>query len=861
MPRKRKTAKQSGTTNEPGPDPPPFTVNTPKPKTRSAQEERATSGKRSDGPTLEDQERFKSWTERIVDVRLFERDIGASSNGRKPDAKPKDKVNTEKTSENRAPIERNPHSVSSTVVPTYSLPKPPSWETVVSRSDEERNAWADKILEEIMSDKANRADPPLLPPTTANFGPENPEKDVVQSFKDFEEEETKKAINRASTNRAVRAAQAAQDKQIKIQDLKNFSKKFTLPTTVPKDLLPILAKDRLKQDHIVAKTKLATNIPEAAKPSNEENGSDRLQDNDLVASMETKGAAQASEDKQLGVQNSKDFSNSDPDTPYSRPQSTSAKKLLDSILAKTKLGTYVLETAKLSRQEEASGNMQHMKEKATVEAQKSFPSNSSKASDDTKLLPVSEDVQIDLLAHVKDDVGDNDPRMKFGEISYDPHSFSAGSVVFDHEMPNSVLRPDFPSPIPSEWPSTFVRSSDPLRPQLTLNETRQRQLENLKFPSMIAFECGLGDIRHNSFPRGTLVPFQTLKNLGRGSMAHVEEVYIPPYRSFVRKTFLLTMSSDDRLRCRDIIHRETQVMSQLTHKHIVKVIGSYDLEPITSTILMSPVGDNDLKMFLDESLEIPHWTLEWGRRQSWLWKWVGCLTSAIAYIHSQGICHKDIKPSNIVHKGDDIYLTDFSSCGQFDIGGTTSTGADARTTLMYRAPEFFRTGDAGRHGLGTDVFALGLVFLEMKTVYSGTSVQRLRELYAAAANVKSANSYEFYYGKALAHIHEQLKGSIRQSDPEAWPLSSAVILSMLASERKERPSAQQVLDANHHARDCSCVYMMPNAMSDIRSSQPENHEENRSQFSHPSVFADPSMVSSQLPLRWQEYVKPTPLKP
>ena len=365
---------------------------------------------------------------------------------------------------------------------------------------------------------------------------------------------------------------------------------------------------------------------------------------------------------------------------------------------------------------------------------------------------------------------------------------------------------------------------------------------------MIAFECGIGAIRHNNFSKGNLVPFQTLQNLGRGSMAHVEEVYMPPYESFVRKTFLLTMSSDLRRRCRDIIHREIQVMSRLAHMHIVKVIGSYDIEPITSTILMFPVGDNDLKMFFDESIEIPLESSEWAIRKSWLWKWVGCLTSAIAYIHSQGICHKDVKPSNIVHKGADVYLTDFSSCSEFDIGGTTSTGADAGTTLMYRAPELFRTGDAGKHGRGTDIFALGLVCLEMKAVHSGTSIQRLRELYAAAASIKSLDANQFYYSKALIPIHEELRGPTHQGGNEAWPLSSAIILSMLASERKERPSAMQVLDAHQLTTACSCVCMMLNTTPDTPSSQPGTRQEIISRISDSSAFADPSMVSSNLPL-------------
>ena len=497
------------------------------------------------------------------------------------------------------------------------------------------------------------------------------------------------------------------------------------------------------------------------------------------------------------------------------------------IIAKMELARNVKEEAKPSNEKKASGKLQHLQEDAII--------------DTTQALESPKDRQVQSSKPAKGE--SRGSHIKFPETSYFIPDQS--SVSLDETLDVESLGPNEMHHYYSNAPvNPVVRPPYPVGPRMMPNGTTQRQFTTLLTPSMMAFQCGLGVIRHYTYPEGTLATFQPLRNLGRGSMAHVEEVYIPPYESFVRKTFLLKMNSDHRLRCRDIIHREIEVMSRLTHMHIVKVIGSYDLEPFTSTILMFPVGDNDLKMFFDELLDSPRGTHEWGKRRQWLRKWVGCLTSAIAYIHGQGICHKDIKPSNIVYKGDTVYLTDFGSCGQFHIEGTTSTAADARTTLVYRAPELFRTGEGGKHGPGTDVFALGLVFLEMKTVYWGTSIQRLREIYAAAASVKSSDNSEFSYGKALTHIHEELGRDTDRSDNKAWPLSSAVILSMLAFERKERPRAVQVLNAIHFesAHD-SCVCTTSNATSDFRFPQPENHQEIMSQISDPSAFAGSSMVS------------------
>ena len=696
MPRKRKSQKQNRTTNIPGADLLPPTVNTATPNTRLAQEEKATPKGRSDGPTREIQGIVKRHREQAPALVLHEPDHGANSNAWKQDSKTRGKAKFEKTGNNHVPVQRNPSSVPSTPNMTGVRLWIPTWAAVVaSRRDKGETALdlrVDKKSKDIIHEL--RQKPEEGNPETEACPPPN----LGHSTK------------LGTEKRVLR--------EEKFQSLRKFSESFKVPGPIPRDLVPILAKGRLKQERIIAKIELAENTNEEAKPSNEE---------------------------------------------------------------------------------KTSGKLQHLLEEAIIEEEQALGS--------------LKDDQVQLLNPAEGEA--HDPHIEFAETSYDLSSDPQDDLLDLNSNSLDEMHPDYSIAPPASW-IPLVRPPSLVGPGMTSSGTTQRQFPTLLTPSMMALQCGLSAIQHYTYPRGTLVPFQTLRNLGRGSMAHVEEVYIPPHQSFVRKTFLLMMRSDLRLQCRDIIHREIQVMSRLTHMHIVKVIGSYDLEPITSTILMFPVGDSDLKMFFEDFLDIPGGTGEWSKRRHWLRKWVGCLTSAITYIHGQGICHKDIKPSNIVYKGDSIYLTDFSSCGQFHIGGTTSTAADARTTLMYRAPELFRTGDAGKHGPGTDVFALGLVFLEMETVYWGTSIQRLREIYAAAASVKSSDHREFYYGKALVQIHEELERNTDRGDNQAWPLSPAVILSMLAFERKERPRAVQVLSAIHfeYTHD-SCVCTMSNAASDI----------------------------------------------
>lgn len=83
----------------------------------------------------------------------------------------------------------------------------------------------------------------IIPSTSATA---NVETEVLDSFRQFASKEKARVNN----NRRQRVSQ---DKAIKLNDLMKFSKNFKLLTPVPKDLVPILAKDKSKQDEIMEK--------------------------------------------------------------------------------------------------------------------------------------------------------------------------------------------------------------------------------------------------------------------------------------------------------------------------------------------------------------------------------------------------------------------------------------------------------------------------------------------------------------------------------------------------------------------------------------------------------------------------------
>ena len=96
------------------------------------------------------------------------------------------------------------------------------------------------------------------------------------------------------------------------------------------------------------------------------------------------------------------------------------------------------------------------------------------------------------------------------------------------------------------------------------------------------------------------------------------------------------------------------------------------------------------------------------------------LARALAYVHGQGIVHRDVKPSNIlVHADGKAKLGDFGIARLADSSTLTLAGTTLGTAA-YMAPEQLEDHQVGP---GADVWSLGIVLLECLTgrrVYEGS---------------------------------------------------------------------------------------------------------------------------------------------
>jgi serine/threonine protein kinase len=110
------------------------------------------------------------------------------------------------------------------------------------------------------------------------------------------------------------------------------------------------------------------------------------------------------------------------------------------------------------------------------------------------------------------------------------------------------------------------------------------------------------------------------------------------------------------------------------------------------------------------------------------------LCDALSHAHSQGIVHRDVKPSNVLvpehptSPGQPAKLTDFGVARVVGGDSLTRTG-DVIGTLAYMAPE---QAEGLEVGAGADVYSLALVLYEALTgvnpVATSTAAQRARRL-------------------------------------------------------------------------------------------------------------------------------------
>ncbi|KAH7413941.1 kinase-like domain-containing protein [Phaeosphaeria sp. MPI-PUGE-AT-0046c] len=224
---------------------------------------------------------------------------------------------------------------------------------------------------------------------------------------------------------------------------------------------------------------------------------------------------------------------------------------------------------------------------------------------------------------------------------------------------------------------------------------------------------------HCFFGAKDTVPFESRGILGHGNFGQVDKVVsLNSFKQYARKRVL--RSSAFRGRRKEDLEcfiAEIEVLKRLQHYHVVEFVGSYtDAKYIG--LIMSPVANCDLATYIDTLAPAGHEELR---------TFFGCLATALEFLHSQNVRHKDIKPGNILVSKGKVLLTDFGLALDFkDATGSTTTGMVNGRTPRYCAPEV--ATHQARNTM-SDIWSLGVVFLEMLVILKGQTIQYMNDFF------------------------------------------------------------------------------------------------------------------------------------
>ena len=175
------------------------------------------------------------------------------------------------------------------------------------------------------------------------------------------------------------------------------------------------------------------------------------------------------------------------------------------------------------------------------------------------------------------------------------------------------------------------------------------------------------------------------------------------------------------------------IMSPAAKSTLQEVLSNYD---VTNEILTARFKDKS------ESLRIAY----------------GCLLEAVRYLHGQKIKHRDLKPGNILFHERRILICDFGSTYSW-ADREESTEDSQAGTRKYKAPEVLQDPNPQlplRHNRKTDIFSLGCIFLELHTVLSGETLDKMVQCITQDQNNNYNGNGAWTYTSALEGIERWL---------------------------------------------------------------------------------------------------------
>ncbi|GMS86416.1 hypothetical protein PENTCL1PPCAC_8591, partial [Pristionchus entomophagus] len=205
--------------------------------------------------------------------------------------------------------------------------------------------------------------------------------------------------------------------------------------------------------------------------------------------------------------------------------------------------------------------------------------------------------------------------------------------------------------------------------------------------------------------------------LGKGSFGLVYKVMSKADGAYYAVKMII-INGNNLARCQ----QEADTMKQLEHPGIVRYFSSWKDDIYSEQFEEQNNGQRAfyLKMELCTS-SLSAWLSanQSDRDIETVKRWFKKIISAMKYVHDLNIIHRDLKPDNILlDENDDPKICDF---GIAALNGENTTFRTEAGTVTYIAPE--QDSMVPMYSWRVDIFALGLILLEMCLPIEGDKIQ------------------------------------------------------------------------------------------------------------------------------------------
>eukprot|EP00039_Didymoeca_costata_P013798 m.215018 g.215018 ORF g.215018 m.215018 type:complete len:1222 (-) comp15874_c0_seq3:1529-5194(-) len=227
-----------------------------------------------------------------------------------------------------------------------------------------------------------------------------------------------------------------------------------------------------------------------------------------------------------------------------------------------------------------------------------------------------------------------------------------------------------------------------------------------------------------------------------------------------------------------LLRREMEIMRTLHHPNIVRMHETFEMA--TQFVVVTDFAEGELFQIIEDDKCLP---LEQVREVAQQ------LVSALHYLHSHRIMHRDMKPQNIlIGKGGNVKLCDFGFARAMSTNTMVLTSI--KGTPLYMAPELVREQP---YDHTADLWSLGCILYEISVgsppFYTNNIFQLINRI------VKDP----VHWPKDMDPTLQDFLGGLLTKNPKhrlTWPNVSEH--KFLNSQRENRPQTQHNLDFVNH---------------------------------------------------------------